>query len=328
MSRIHEALKKAEQERASGQIPDLPMLTSEPRAFAPASLQDREVEIPPVSAEAIAAATGGFLRFDDLVKRCSHPKWNPDPNVNVFLNPDMTAHGAEQFRTLRSRLYQIRGAQTMKTLLVTSSIPSEGKTFVTNNLAQSIVRQPDRRVLANRCGPSLLPVACAARRSCFSGPDRLSSWRGRRNANHPTQRGKQSVLHPGRKRGHQSERAAIQRPAQAAAGSSVAHVRLDHLGLCTSDSGRRLQLPRRPGRWRSDGCARWRYTVRHRTTRLPGIAGTNCRGSGLERRRSGAGLRSLLFVVRLRVRLRSESRSECGPGAPELMRRRPTLSQN
>lgn len=166
MSRIHEALKKAEQERASGQIPDLPMLTSEPRAFAPASLQDREVEIPPVSAEAIAAATGGFLRFDDLVKRCSHPKWNPDPNVNVFLNPDMTAHGAEQFRTLRSRLYQIRGAQTMKTLLVTSSIPSEGKTFVTNNLAQSIVRQPDRRVLVIdadlRCSRLHVPLGAPA----------------------------------------------------------------------------------------------------------------------------------------------------------------------
>jgi capsular exopolysaccharide synthesis family protein len=32
-------------------------------------------------------------------------------------------------------------------LLITSSIPAEGKTFVAANLAQSIVRQPDRRVL-------------------------------------------------------------------------------------------------------------------------------------------------------------------------------------
>jgi tyrosine-protein kinase Etk/Wzc len=32
-------------------------------------------------------------------------------------------------------------------LLVTSTVPGEGKTFVTSNLAQSIVRQPDRRVL-------------------------------------------------------------------------------------------------------------------------------------------------------------------------------------
>jgi capsular exopolysaccharide synthesis family protein len=31
--------------------------------------------------------------------------------------------------------------------LVASSVPAEGKTFVTNNLAQAIVRQPDRRCL-------------------------------------------------------------------------------------------------------------------------------------------------------------------------------------
>jgi protein-tyrosine kinase len=147
MSRIHEALKKAEQERASGQIPDVPMLNAEPGTFAPPVEQEREYEPPSAHDEPAAAATGGFLRFEELIKRCAHPAWKPDPNVNVFLNPNLTAHGAEQFRTLRSRLYQVRSAQTLKTLLVTSSIPSEGKTFVTNNLAQSIVRQPDRRVL-------------------------------------------------------------------------------------------------------------------------------------------------------------------------------------
>jgi protein-tyrosine kinase len=146
MSRIHEALKKAEQERASGQIPDVPILSAEPGTFSP-PVEQPEFEPPSAHGDPVAAATGGFLRFEELIKRCSHPTWNPDPNVNVFLNPNLTAHGAEQFRTLRSRLYQIRSSQTMKTLLVTSSIPSEGKTFVTNNLAQSIVRQPDRRVL-------------------------------------------------------------------------------------------------------------------------------------------------------------------------------------
>ena len=67
--------------------------------------------------------------------------------MNVFFNANLSAHGAEQFRTLRSRLYQIRGNQSLRTLLVTSSVPGEGKTFVAANLAQAIVRQPDRRVL-------------------------------------------------------------------------------------------------------------------------------------------------------------------------------------
>jgi capsular exopolysaccharide synthesis family protein len=165
MSRIHEALKKAEQERASGQIPDVTILNAESGAFAP-SVEHREYEAPSAHGDPVAAATGGFLRFDELIKRCTRPTWHPDPNVNVFLNSNLTAHGAEQFRTLRSRLYQIRSAQTMKTLLVTSSIPSEGKTFVTNNLAQSIVRQPDRRVLIIdadlRCSRLHVPLGAPA----------------------------------------------------------------------------------------------------------------------------------------------------------------------
>jgi capsular exopolysaccharide synthesis family protein len=35
----------------------------------------------------------------------------------------------------------------LKRILITSSIPAEGKTFVAANLAQSIIRQPERRVL-------------------------------------------------------------------------------------------------------------------------------------------------------------------------------------
>ena len=81
------------------------------------------------------------------MKRCSHPKWTLDARNSVFVGADSDRVGAERFRTLRSRLYQIAGAQKLKKLLITSSIPAEGKTFVAANLAQSIVRQPDRRVL-------------------------------------------------------------------------------------------------------------------------------------------------------------------------------------
>jgi capsular exopolysaccharide synthesis family protein len=53
----------------------------------------------------------------------------------------------ERFRTMRSRLFQIAAAKTLRKVLVTSSVPNEGKSFVAANLAQSIVHQPDRRVL-------------------------------------------------------------------------------------------------------------------------------------------------------------------------------------
>lgn len=151
MSRIHEALKKAEQERAAQNsagatvsiFAPSPVISSAATAAAVPSAVDVMAE----STLIPRPASGNYLRFDELRAQCVKTKWRPEPNMNVFFNGDPFTQGAEQFRTLRSRLYQLRGNQTLRTILVTSSIPGEGKTFVSNNLAQAIVRQPDRRAL-------------------------------------------------------------------------------------------------------------------------------------------------------------------------------------
>lgn len=148
MSRIHEALKKAEQERAS-------ILTSNPATLpADPAISPSTHRNGPAAEKDVLGPTGAtvplsadYLRFDDLRARCAHPQWHLDPNLNVVLNAGLSPVGAEQFRTLRSRLYQLRGAHPLRSILVTSAVPSEGKTFVTSNLAQAIVRQPDRRAL-------------------------------------------------------------------------------------------------------------------------------------------------------------------------------------
>ena len=168
MSRIHEALKKAEQERATAQAVGTDILAASPITNPPIQREapTENVVVKGLVVDKLAASSAGFLRFDDLRKRCAHPDWHLDLNVNVFANPDLSVHGAEQFRTLRSRLYQIRAAQPLRTLLVTSSLPSEGKTFVTNNLAQAIVRQPDRRALIIdadlRCSRLHVPLGAPA----------------------------------------------------------------------------------------------------------------------------------------------------------------------
>jgi protein-tyrosine kinase len=151
MSRIHEALKKAEQERSAipaGKVE----VSQEPVVSTPASKVDppglrSDAALRSVEAPSIAAPSSEYLRFDDLKALCAKSQWHPDPNANVFFNPALSPHGAEQFRTLRSRLYQLRSSQALRTVLITSSVAAEGKTFVTTNLAQAIVRQPDRRVL-------------------------------------------------------------------------------------------------------------------------------------------------------------------------------------
>jgi protein-tyrosine kinase len=172
MSRIHDALKKAEQERSTAPGTEIGAPSQERvmipaptwKADPPTVVTETLSAVP--EASNIAATSAEYLRFDDLRARCAHPHWTPDPNLNVFLNPALSPHGAEQFRTLRSRLYQLRSNQTLRTVLITSSIPAEGKTFVTNNLAQAIVRQPDRRVLIIdadlRCARLHIPLGAPA----------------------------------------------------------------------------------------------------------------------------------------------------------------------
>jgi protein-tyrosine kinase len=146
MSRIHEALKKAAQERssqlaASGE-PSFLGVAEAPRMSVPL----REFEEPAPGAPDLLEAPG-FLRYEDLIKRSNPARWRIDARTSVFEGADEASVGAERFRTLRSRLYQIAGSRPLRRMVVTSSVPAEGKTFVAANLAQSIVRQPDRKVL-------------------------------------------------------------------------------------------------------------------------------------------------------------------------------------
>jgi len=140
MSRIHDALKRAEQERA----------TSMGTHVEP-SLEQAEMPamaMPPIngSGTAVAPAASDF-NYETLLTRCPRTDWHPDPVTMLFFGDDENRLGTEEFRTLRSRLYQIREKMPLKRLLVTSALPKEGKSFVAANLAQVLVRQHGRRAL-------------------------------------------------------------------------------------------------------------------------------------------------------------------------------------
>jgi protein-tyrosine kinase len=147
MSRIHEALKKAAQERSSrisyGAAPDLLDVSIDVSRTTDA-LEERAL---PLHDDLAPEQKSHFSCFEELLKKCASPHWQPDPRSNVFLGADGPQTDAESFRTLRSRLLQIAGTRRLKKVLVTSSIPAEGKTFVAANLAQAIVRQNHHRVL-------------------------------------------------------------------------------------------------------------------------------------------------------------------------------------
>ena len=147
MSRIHDALKKAAEEKASrspaGLSQDFVDMTKE---FCPPVGAADDLQKKPTNA-ILGVKPSHSLRFEELLQRCAHPQWKLNSCVSVFENEENNKAGAECFRTLRSRLYQIAGTRMLKRILVTSSIPAEGKTFVATNLALSIIRQPDQRVL-------------------------------------------------------------------------------------------------------------------------------------------------------------------------------------
>ena len=147
MSRIHDALKKAAEERASQSPASSPQTFVDVTEEISRSAQTGNgLDTAPKNGSA-KAGKQPFARFEQLLKRCAHPKWTLDPRMSVFGGTDSKKIGAEPFRTLRSRLSQIAGTHVLKRIVITSSVPAEGKTFVAANLAQSIIRQPDRRVL-------------------------------------------------------------------------------------------------------------------------------------------------------------------------------------
>jgi len=155
MSRIHEALKRAEQERAAGptsQSSERPaenaVASSVIETAPPASILLPRAVLPHLNAAPIQAEpVPGPLQFDALWAKSSRREWKPDPNLIVFENTNPLFPGAEQFRTLRSRLYRIRESQPLQTILISSAIPAEGKTLVSSNLAYALVRQHGCHVL-------------------------------------------------------------------------------------------------------------------------------------------------------------------------------------
>jgi protein-tyrosine kinase len=164
MSRIHEALKKAEQERAASpggpaqsgfetSSAEPPMMS--PAEGSPVAVAGSAGGVPPTSAMPSFASA---FSIDALLARCPQLQWKPDGKTMLFFNGDDAARGTEEFRTLRSRLYSTRDKMALKKILVTSALPKEGKSFTAANLAQVMVRQHGRRVLlidADLRGPRL-----------------------------------------------------------------------------------------------------------------------------------------------------------------------------
>ena len=150
MSRIHEALKKAEQEQASRPRAPLNLKTTEDSEINEPSVEtavSSAVDIEQASTGAGVGEVNDQVTVEVLKTQVKRLKWSPDPKTMLFFGEETYAPGTEEFRTLRSHLHAFRQLEPLRTILIASAAPSEGKSFISANLAQILVQLPGQRVL-------------------------------------------------------------------------------------------------------------------------------------------------------------------------------------
>jgi len=158
MSRIYEALQKAESERKSERRETEPRIPEHPvggaAIGAAAAVAEPEDAVfteprftePPIAAEPYVEQSTHRMAGEslDLSKIPARPWALSLPQLPALLE---RGPGVEQFRSLRSRIFELRDISPLKTILVSSGMPQEGKSFVSTNLALSLARHKNSKVL-------------------------------------------------------------------------------------------------------------------------------------------------------------------------------------
>ena len=127
MSRLFEALQRSEPEGFAFDFP-------QPNPMANKVLETATAD---ESAEPELRELGQFV---------SAPMVLP-PDSRLISLTDKESLAAEKFRFLAVRLRQIRQTRTFKKLLITSTIPEEGKSMVSSNLALTLARKKQQKVI-------------------------------------------------------------------------------------------------------------------------------------------------------------------------------------
>jgi capsular exopolysaccharide synthesis family protein len=179
MSRVYEALCQAGLQRMFKREPPAPEVSMEEVAtFPPNELPDvweQSVEetdaiashrLPDVPKPAVSPRP---LAWDDIA--LFHPDMVPESRL-VALS-DTSELGAEKFRVLRGRLRYLKAQKNIKSVVITSAVPEDGKSVVALNLAISLSKHTRERVLIIE-GDLHKPVF--GRRTGLAGSRGLSEW--------------------------------------------------------------------------------------------------------------------------------------------------------
>jgi protein-tyrosine kinase len=139
MSRIFEALQRSESERVDFTFPEPPGLVAELLR----SREEEKVETPAAAPLPAAPAPPPRTELGTF------------PTIKIALTPasrmvsitDKEGLAAEKFRFLSVRLRQLQQSRKLKKLLITSTLPEEGKSLVSGNLAATLARRKQQKIL-------------------------------------------------------------------------------------------------------------------------------------------------------------------------------------
>ena len=130
MSRVHDALRRAEQ--AAAVAPPAP--PSQPPVSGLASTV-LTVEEPQAPASPVVSAAPIAPPLQGLLGQVRSIPFRPLPEALLIDAVNTQDAPAEEFRTLRTRLNHMQSLQPIHTVVVTSPSPTEGKSFAAANLA-------------------------------------------------------------------------------------------------------------------------------------------------------------------------------------------------
>ena len=146
MSRVHDALRRAEQLLESAPDVNPGGADSDPQSLVLSEEGGVAEQTPPIEVANPAAGTGvnGIVRtaprqvevdWRHLAGRCKTIPFRPAPEAHLIAGEAPHQVPAEEFRSLRTRLNHLQSQQDLHIIVVTSASPAEGKTFTAVNLA-------------------------------------------------------------------------------------------------------------------------------------------------------------------------------------------------
>lgn len=130
MSRVFEALQ-----RSQGDNPNSPLVPDQADISAGGGSATALADAGPVDATWLNVPADRILR----------PSPTPEQRLVTMTQPEGT--GAEMFRVLATRLAHLQNKRRLQKLLITSSAVDEGKSVITANLALTLARRPNERIL-------------------------------------------------------------------------------------------------------------------------------------------------------------------------------------